>query len=550
MTTVHSGSRTHSPWTVLAVLSVGLFMTLLDLTIVNIAIPQISDTLHASLDEILWVLNSYTLIYAALLLTCGRLGDLLGPRQMFAAGIAVFTLASAGSGLAATSLELIIARGGQGLGAAILAPQVVALVSSLFPPDKRGAAYGVTGALGGLAVIAGPTLGGFIVTQWSWRGVFFLNVPIGIAAVICTLRIVPDVRRSRGRRLDLLGVALATSGMFALVFAGIEGQRFSWGSVWGALRIWHIAGAGAILLILFLLHERRRQAAGSPLLPFAVFRDRNYALMSVVLAAMGFALLGILLPLTIYFQSVLGMSALQAGLTFAPMSILSMIAAPISGGLSERYGGKYFLIAGLLLLGGGMLYIDGVASVAGGALRFLPGMIVAGLGMGCVWAPVYNVAMRDVSEELAGVASGVLATVQEFGGVLATASVGALLQNRLALSLHNQAVHYSVGLPHRVAQQFVASFSDAAQGGLAVGAGQTGGSAVATPGTQPQISTAIVHLASVVFRNAYVVAMRPTLLLPIAVLVLAAASTAALRRVHRTVPRVEESPQTRAGLAR
>src|SRR5207253_2689057 len=242
-----------SPWIILLVLCLGFFMILLDLTIVNVAIPSIIDGLHAGLDEILWVLNAYILVYAVLLITAGRLGDLFGQRNLFAIGLAVFTLASALCGLAQNSWELVAARIVQGVGGALLTPQTLAILTSIFPPERRGAAFGIWGGVAGLATIAGPTLGGAIITYIDWRWIFFINVPVGIGALIATFAIVPDLRPGRRQGWDLVGVALATGGLFGIVFGLIEGQRYNWGQVgsyW--VTIPEVIGAGVVLLVIFI----------------------------------------------------------------------------------------------------------------------------------------------------------------------------------------------------------------------------------------------------------------------------------------------------------
>jgi EmrB/QacA subfamily drug resistance transporter len=419
------------PWAAMAVLALGLFMTLLDLTIVNIAIPSIIDGIGASLDGVLWVLNAYSLVYAVLLISAGRLGDLFGPRNMFVGGVALFTVASAFAGLAHEPMQLILARGAQGLGAALLAPQGLPIMTSLFPPQRRGAVFAIYGILGGLAVASGPTLGGLIVTHLSWRWIFYVNLPVGVLIIALALLLVPDLRPGRRHRLDFGGVALATAALLCITFGLIEGQRYDWGEVYSFVTIPGVLGAGALLLAVFLLVQYLRQD-GEPLLPFAVFRDRNYSLMTLVLAAMGFAMLGLFLPLTIYLQSVLGLSALQAGLTLLPQPLAMMLVAGAAGSLADRHGGKYILMSGLVLFACGMGYVDWISSTDSGRWEFLPGLIVSGLGLGCVWGPAYSLATRNLRPHLAGVASGVLNTMQELGAVIASAAVGALLQNRLA----------------------------------------------------------------------------------------------------------------------
>src|SRR2546423_7316962 len=229
--------RKTNPWAVLAVFALGTFLTLLDLTIVNIAIPSIVDDIHAPLDGILWMLNAYSLVYAVLLITSGRLGDIFGPRQLFAAGVALFTISSALSGLSQDATQLVLSRAGQGFGAALLAPQGLPMITSLFPPNRRGGVFAIFGMLAGLAVVLGPTLGGLIVAHWGWRWILFVNVPVGAPILVLTARLIPDLPPGRPHRLDLVGVALPTVGLFAVVFGLIEGQRYDWGVVTGVISI-------------------------------------------------------------------------------------------------------------------------------------------------------------------------------------------------------------------------------------------------------------------------------------------------------------------------
>jgi EmrB/QacA subfamily drug resistance transporter len=526
---IDNGKRFNPPL-VLAALAMGLFMTLLDLTIVNIAIPSILADLHATLDQALWVLNAYSLLYAVLLITSGRLGDIFGPRNLFALGVVVFTAASAFSGLAQDPTQLILARAGQGLGAALLAPQGLPLMTSMFPPDKRGGVFAIYGVLGGLAVVAGPTLGGFIVTHFGWRWIFYVNLPVGLLTLALALRVVPDLRPGRRHQLDFPGVALATAGLFGIVFGLIEGQRYNWGKVWSSITIPEIIGAGVAVLLVFLAVQALRQKQ-EPLLPFEVFTDRNYTLMVLVLLAMGFAMVGVFLPLTIYFQSVLGLSALDAGIATAPMPLAMMFVSPVVAGMLTRFSGKYILVTGLTLFSAGVAYIAVTAHVDSNRWSFLPGLIVAGIGLGCTWSPVYSLATRDLKPHLAGVASGVINTIQELGSVIGSAAIGALLQNRLAAALHDQAVHSSAQLPPQYRSEFVQAFSRAAHTGLEVGRGQTGGS-LQLSGVPAATVQMIERLAHEVFTNAFVSAMRPSMLVPVVVVLIAAFSTLGVRARH------------------
>jgi len=525
--------RNH-PMAALGVLALGLFMTLLDLTIVNIAIPSILDGLHASLDQVLWVLNAYSLLYAVLLITSARLGDIYGPRNLFAAGTVIFTAASVISALAQDPTQLILSRSLQGLGAAVLAPQGMPLMLSLFPVEKRGGVFAIYGVMAGLAVIAGPTVGGFLVTHFGWRSIFMVNLPIGILTFALAMLVIPDLRPGRRHRLDLLGVGLATAGLLGVIYGLIEAQRYDWGTVTGFITIPEVIGAGVLTLALFLYYQARRQPSArtahiqefEPLLPFEVFRDRNFTLMTVVMAAMGLAILGLYLPLTIYMQSVLGLSAIDAGVTLAIQPVAMFFSSGLAGGLSQKINGKYLLVPGLLMLAAGSGYIDWAAHADSGRWAFTPGLIVSGLGMGFIWTPVFSIATRDLPVHLGGVASGVVNTIQELGGVLASAIVGAYLQNRLALSLHDHAVAAAGQLPSEYRAPFVKGFSSAAHSGFEVGAGQSG--------TSLQLPERVQAVAHYVFTQAFVDAMHPTLVLPIAVLV-AAAFAAAFARARKPV---------------
>src|SRR3981081_1288383 len=254
-----SRTRPTNPWLVLVVLTTGFFMIMLDTTIVNVAIPAMSAGLKTTLDQILWVLNSYILVYAVLLITAGRLGDLYGQRSLFALGLAIFTIASALCGFAQDANQLIAARILQGVGGALLTPQTLAILTTLFPPERRGAAFGIWAGVAGLATLAGPTVGGAIVTYVDWRWIFFVNVPIGIAALILTFVIIPDVRPGRHHGWDVVGVILATSGLFGVIFGLIEGERFNWGEIGSyGITIPEVIAAGAVLLALFVIWERRQ----------------------------------------------------------------------------------------------------------------------------------------------------------------------------------------------------------------------------------------------------------------------------------------------------
>ncbi len=516
-----------NPWVVLVVVSLGFFMTLLDLTIVNIAIPNMLARLHASLDGILWVINGYALVLAVLLITAGRLGDLRGQRKLFIVGIVIFTLASAACGFSPSVGWLIGFRVLQGVGAAVLMPQTLAILTMVFPPERRGAAFGIWGAVAGVATIAGPTLGGLLVTAFDWRYVFFINVPIGAVVIVLAFLLVPDVRIGTRHRLDVPGVLLASLALLAICYGLVEGQKYNWGTITSFLSIPLLIGVGVALLALFLFVQARSQDR-EPLVPFALFRDRNFSLMNGVTGAVAIGMMGIFLPFTIYLQSALGFSALKAGLTMAPASVVSMFTAPVAGRLTDRIGGKFILMTGLICFATGMGLAALEATTTSAWQDFLPALILAGFGMGCTFAPMTTTAMRNVQPRVAGAASGMLNTVRQVGAVIGTAAVGALLQNRLAVALPASAASHAAALPARYRGAFIARFTHAADGGSPLGTAQAHtGSA---PGAPASFLAELARLWHEAFSSGYVAAMHATMIMPIAVLGVAALSCLAIKR--------------------
>jgi EmrB/QacA subfamily drug resistance transporter len=522
----------HSPWLVLAVLCLGFFMILLDTTIVNIAIPDMIDRLGASLDQILWILNAYILVYAVLLITAGRLGDLYGAKRLFIIGLIIFTLASAACGFAQSPGQLIAFRVVQGIGGALLTPQTLSVLTVIFPPERRGAAFGIWGAVAGVATITGPTLGGWLVTNWGWRWIFYVNVPIGIVTLIMAVIVMPDLRLNRKHRLDWVGTALVTLGLFLVCYGLIQGQSYKWGEAWGPITIPEIIAAGVAVLA-FFLWQQYAQRDQEPLIPFRIFADRNFSLMNWVVAAIAFGMLGMFLPLIIYLQSVLGLTALQAGLAVAPMSLISMFVAPVAGRLSDKTGGKWVLFFGLSLWVVGLSVVVASSHVDSNRGDLIPGLLIAGLGLGCTFAPLQTIAMRNIQPQVAGAASGMINTTRQLGGVIGSAAVGALLQNQLVTKLTDSAQANATALPPEQQSRFVSAFKDAASGSLQVGAGQSG--TKLPPGT-PQM---IVDLALKTFHEGFTAAMRSTFVLPLIVLAVAALTVLFVRNNGKAVAPAE-----------
>ncbi|MFC0038860.1 MFS transporter [Actinomadura rayongensis] len=524
-----------NPWAILITLSLGFFMTLLDLTIVNIAIPSMTDKLHASLDEILWVTNAYTLVLAVLLITAGRLGDLLGKKNLFVAGVALFTLASLACGISQDPTQLIVARAVQGLGAAMLMPQTMSLIIATFPPEKRGAALGVWGGVAGISTIAGPTIGGLLVSALDWRWIFFVNLPIGILVLVMALPILPAHIKGARHRFDITGVVLASATLFCLVFGLTEGQKYNW-AAW----IWALIGASVVLLALFLVQQKMRQDR-DPLMPFVLFADRNFSILSAIGAIVSIGMLGIFLPLTFYFQSAQGHSALEAGLIMAPSSIVSMFLAPLAGRLSDRVGGRFILLGGLTLYGLGMLWVVLIAKTDTSWVAFMPPFVLAGIGIGGVFAPMATEATRNVPPMLAGAASGVNNTIRQIGSVVGGAAVGALLQNQLASSLRDEAVKRSAELPPQYRGQFVQGFANAGKGGLEVGTSQQ--TTAPPPGVPQAVAHKLQELGGQVFTHGLVDAMKPTMLMPILLIFVGAAACLGVKRYRAPEQQAAQSPE-------
>lgn len=529
-----------NPWLVLVFLSLGFFMILLDTTIVNIAIPSIISALHSSLDQILWVLNAYLLVYAVLLITFGRLGDIVGPRRLFIIGLIIFTAASALCGIAQDGNQLIAARVLQGFGGAILTPQTLGIITLIFPPQRRGAAFGLWGAVAGVAAVAGPTLGGFLVTYVDWRWIFYVNVPVGIIALLGALFVIPDLRPGRRHRLDLVGVVLASAGLFGIIFGLVEGQRYNWGTFWNFVTIPEIIVAGVVVFLLFIVYERFEP---EPLLPLSLFSNINFSVSIWVSAVVAFGLLGFFLPVTIFLQSVLGFSALKAGLTFIPMSLMSMIVAPIAGRLSDRLEAKWILFAGLACFAAGLGLVVYLISLSATQATFWGPAALAGLGMGMTFAPLTTVAMRDIRPQIAGAASGVLNTTRQLGGAVGSAVIGAVLQNRLASELHDQAVNYSSQVPPAFRSRFIDGFSSAASSGFKVGVGQTGGGVQLPAGVPAAVAHSLQILFKTVFDQAYANAVKPTLVVSIVVLAVGAVSCLFIERRAKATARADVAQQ-------
>jgi EmrB/QacA subfamily drug resistance transporter len=530
----------------MAVLCVGSFAILMDSTIVNVAVPSLIDSLHARLDQVLWISNAYLLVFGSLLITMSRLGDIFGQRRLFILGLAVFAVFSALCGAAQNPAELIAARALQGLGAAMLAPQPLVIISATFPAQRRGAALGVYNSMIGLAAVLGPTLGGVLVTYAGWRWIFYVNLPIAIAGIVLAFRIVPDLRPGRRHRLDTAGVALATAGLAGVVFGLIEGQRYDWGAIAGGpVTIPEIMIAGAVLLAAFGFWERSRRDQ-EPLLPGALLRDKAVVLLCAFTGAVQFALISIMILGAINLQSVLGYSAVISGLTGLPLTVVLAAIAPFAGRLSDRTGSKPILVTGFTVYAIGMITLIGVLNVHATPFTFILPYSLIGLGMSCLFAPLTTEALRRVRPEFTGALAGMLNTSRQLGSSIGSAVAGGVLATLLASDMRANASTAASALAAPARSPFLGGFASLSQTGLSVGRGQSGGATVAASVPEP-LRTQLQHLIHTIFTASYIDAMRTTLVIPVALLLLCAASCALLIKPPRraTVP---AAPQpSRAG---
>jgi EmrB/QacA subfamily drug resistance transporter len=457
-------------WLVLAVLCVGVFMLLLDGTIVNIAIPSILKAFGTSFSGVEWVMNSYLLVFAVLLITTGRFGDLYGRKLIFIIGLALFTLSSLACGLSPSVGFLIGFRAIQGLGGAMMMPNTLSIIANVFPPEERGKAMGFWGAVSGFSLAIGPSLGGVLVDAASWRWIFFINVPIGIILLGMALKFVPESTDPGSvKQIDYPGVAVLTGSLFCLTFALIEGQKYGWTSG----LILGLFAATVVGLAAFVLIQRRQL---QPLMQLSLFRNRTYSVTNVVGLILSFAMMGVFFLLPVFLQAILGYSAIKAGLVMTPLAAVVIVSSPSAGTLSDRIGPKWLMFSGMLVTAVGF-YLTMRAMVADASWTglVLP-FAVSGFGIGMVMPVMTSAVMGSVPVEKAGQASGVISSMRQIGSVLGIAVMGAVLQNRAVMYIQTGVAAKldaaPINLPAGLKQQIVDAVGSSA---VNMGQLQTGG---------------------------------------------------------------------------
>ena len=415
-------------WTLLAV-CLGTFMLLVDVTIVNVALPSIQDDLHASFAQLQWVVDAYALSLAALLLTAGSLADMFGRRLLFTIGLAVFTVGSLLCALATDPVFLVLSRAGQGIGGAIMFATSLALLAQAFHGRERGTAFAVWGAVTGAAVAIGPVLGGVITTGWTWRGIFYVNLPIGAVAIAVTVLRVAESRNANRRGVDLPGFTLFTAALIALVYGLIRAGEQGWGDIGVAICL----AAAVVLLAAFVIVERFGSA---PMFDLSLFRVPTFAGGSVAAFAVNGCVYALLLYIVLYLQDLLGYSALQTGLRLLIMSAVTLPAAIVSGRLSSRVPARLLIGTGLALSGAGLLLMAGLAADSSWT-HLIPGLVVAGVGSGLVNPALANTAVGVVPYRSAGMASGINTTFRQVGVATGIAVFGTLFATRLTDGIVN-----------------------------------------------------------------------------------------------------------------
>jgi EmrB/QacA subfamily drug resistance transporter len=411
-------------WWTLAAVSFGLFMIMLDNTVVNVALPAIQADLAADLSELEWIVTGYALTFAALMLTGGKLADLLGRRLIFVVGLAIFTVSSLACGLAGSGEMLIAARIVQGAGAALMNPATLSIISATFPPHQRGMAIGIWAGVSALALAIGPLVGGLLTEHASWHWIFFVNVPVGVVAIAVSFLLIDESRdTSEEQRLDLPGLLSSGIGLFALTYALIEANTYGWTSG----RILAAFGVAAVGLVAFVLLERHQR---TPMLDLSLFRNRTFAGANAVMLLVALAMFGVFFFVSLYMQNVLGYSAVQAGAAFLPMTLLIVLIAPVAGRTSDRFGSRWLMGVGMTLLAVQLFYFSRLG-VEEAYLTLLPAMLIGGVGMALVMTPSAAAAMSGVPRDKAGVGSAVLNSSRQVGGSIGIAVMGAIIAHEV-----------------------------------------------------------------------------------------------------------------------
>jgi EmrB/QacA subfamily drug resistance transporter len=450
-----------SPWPALWALVLGFFMILVDTTIVSIANPKIMVGLDTDINSVIWVTSAYLLAYAVPLLVTGRLGDRFGPKNLYLIGLVLFTGASLWCGLSGQIDILITARVVQGLGAALMTPQTMAVITRTFPPNKRGSAMALWGATSGVAMLVGPLLGGVLVDSLGWEWIFFINVPVGVVAFVLAIFLVPALPTQR-HTFDILGVVLSGIGLFLVVFGIQEGETYHWGTITGPITVWGVIVAGIVVLVAFVVWQAVTK--GEPLMPLKLFRDRNFSIASFAISTVGFTVSSMSLPLIFFAQLVLGFTPVQSALLMVPMAVVVLPLSPVVGRLADRVHPRYLTLFGLVGTSASLFWYSVwlTPDVAQWPRLLLCGAAL-GISTSFLWSPLSVTATHNLPPRLAGAGAGIYNTVRQIGSVLGSAAIAALIESRLSANgLHassSGAQFSGAKLPAIVQQPFTDAMS-------------------------------------------------------------------------------------------
>jgi EmrB/QacA subfamily drug resistance transporter len=420
------------PWPALWALVIGFFMILVDSTIVSVATPAILADLGTDVGNVIWVTSAYLLAYAVPLLVTGRLGDRVGPKKVYLTGLALFTLASVWCGFTTSIGMLIVARVFQGLGAAMMTPQTMAVITRIFPPNQRGKAMSLWGATAGVATLVGPILGGVLVDGLGWQWIFFINAPVGVIGFVLAMRLVPNLPTHQ-HKFDIPGVVLSSFGLFCLVFGIQEGQKYDWGTIWGPISVWSLIITGLVVLAIFVVWQSRNR--GEPLLPLGLFKDRNFSLANTAITTVGFAITAMTFPLMLYAQSVRGLSPTKSALLLVPMAVITGALSPWVGKLTDRMHPRYLAGFGLACCSAALFWLSQVIEPDVPIWQLLLPIALLGVANGFMWAPIGSTATRNLPLHQAGAGAGVYNTTRQIGAVLGSAGIAVLMESRLAHNL-------------------------------------------------------------------------------------------------------------------
>ena len=424
-----------SPWPALWALLIGFFMILIDTTIVSVANPAIKEALDPAsnnLDRVVWVTSAYLLAYAVPLLITGRLGDRFGPKNLYLIGLAVFTLASLWCGLSTTLDGLIWARAAQGLGASLLTPQTMAVITRTFPPAHRGAAMGLWGGVSGVAMLVGPLAGGLLVDGFGWEWIFFINLPVGVVGFVMAWILVPKLETHK-HRFDVPGVFLSAIAMFLIVFGLQEAEAYDWGVIWGPVSVWSLIIAGVVVMGAFVWHQARTK--NEPLVPLGLFRNRNFAWSNITIAIVGFTVTAQGLPLMFFLQTARGLTPTESALILIPMALAAGVVSPFAGKLLDRIDPRLMLVPGLLLVALSLFMFAAMMNIDTPVGWLLVPSAILGFGNAGMWGPLATTATRDLPLRQAGAGSGIYNTMRTVGSVLGSAAIAVFMQSRLVANL-------------------------------------------------------------------------------------------------------------------